>query len=79
MRPMATTRRTFVQQITALAGGSLLGRGVLRGAESGKNGPLRQAMDRVGHPAFNGSGHRAFGGAATARHDLSGLLTPRRQ
>src|ERR1700749_5120858 len=44
---MATTRRTFVQQITAAAGASLLGRRFLADEAPVKNGGLRQAMDRA--------------------------------
>jgi len=44
---MVTSRRTFVQQITALAGASFCGRGLLAEVDSGKSEPLRHAMDRA--------------------------------
>jgi hypothetical protein len=47
MKPTVTTRRTFIQQITAMTAASLPGRGLLLAAESGNDEPLRSSMDRA--------------------------------
>jgi len=47
MKPHLTTRRTFIQRITALSAISLSGRGLLQSAESEANAPLRSSMERA--------------------------------
>jgi len=44
---MTTSRRTFVQQLTALAGASLWSRGLMAETAPAKKEPLRFAMDRA--------------------------------
>lgn len=47
MKPTAATRRTFIQELTAMTAASLAGRGLLFTAESGNHEPLRHSMERA--------------------------------